>query len=73
MRVGLTDRYLTDYPNMYGDLSATSGLNALTRDEDLGTVEVPPLSFPRGQSGTYRGGAPRGKPAPKKTGGRKKQ
>jgi predicted TIM-barrel fold metal-dependent hydrolase len=32
---GLTDRYLTDYPNMYGDLSAGSGLNALTRDEDF--------------------------------------
>jgi predicted TIM-barrel fold metal-dependent hydrolase len=30
---GLTDRYLTDYPNMYGDLSAQSGQNALTRDE----------------------------------------
>jgi len=30
---GLTDRYLADYPNMYGDLSAGSGLNALTRDE----------------------------------------
>ena len=30
---GLTDRYLSDYPNMYGDLSARSGLNALTRDE----------------------------------------
>ena len=30
---GLTDRYLTDYSNMYGDLSAGSGLNALTRDE----------------------------------------
>ena len=30
---GLTDRYLTDYPNMFGDLSAGSGLNALTRDE----------------------------------------
>ena len=26
---GLTDRYLSDYPNMYGDLSAGSGLNAL--------------------------------------------
>ena len=34
-RVGLTDRYLTDYPNMYGDLSANSGLNALTRDEEF--------------------------------------
>jgi predicted TIM-barrel fold metal-dependent hydrolase len=32
-RGGLTDRYLTDYPNMFGDLSAGSGLNALTRDE----------------------------------------
>jgi predicted TIM-barrel fold metal-dependent hydrolase len=31
---GLTDRYLGDYPNMYGDLSAGSGLNAFTRDED---------------------------------------
>jgi predicted TIM-barrel fold metal-dependent hydrolase len=30
---GLTDRYLGDYANMYGDLSAGSGLNALTRDE----------------------------------------
>ena len=32
---GLTDRYLTDYPNIYGDLAAGSGLNALTRDEDF--------------------------------------
>jgi predicted TIM-barrel fold metal-dependent hydrolase len=32
-RGGLSDRYLTDYPNMFGDLSAGSGLNALTRDE----------------------------------------
>jgi predicted TIM-barrel fold metal-dependent hydrolase len=31
---GLTDRYLSDYPNMFGDLSAGSGLNAMTRDED---------------------------------------
>ncbi|MFL6278975.1 MAG: amidohydrolase family protein [Vicinamibacterales bacterium] len=30
---GLTDQYLSDYPNMFGDLSAGSGLNALTRDE----------------------------------------
>jgi len=30
---GITDRLLSDYPNMYGDLSAGSGLNALTRDE----------------------------------------
>lgn len=32
---GLTDRYLGDYPNMFGDLSAGSGLNALTRDEQF--------------------------------------
>ena len=31
---GLTDRLLSDYPNMYGDLSANSGLVALTRDEE---------------------------------------
>lgn len=31
---GITDRLLTDYGNMYGDLSAGSGLNALLRDED---------------------------------------
>lgn len=31
---GMTDRLLSDYPNMYGDLSAGSGLNALSRDED---------------------------------------
>ena len=30
---GITDRYLSDYPNMFGDLSAGSGLNALLRDE----------------------------------------
>jgi len=32
---GLTDRLLSDYPNLYGDLSANSGLNALTRDPDF--------------------------------------
>lgn len=32
---GLTDRYLADYPNMYADLSAGSGLNALRRDEEF--------------------------------------
>lgn len=31
---GLTDRYLADYPNMFADMSAGSGLNALLRDED---------------------------------------
>jgi predicted TIM-barrel fold metal-dependent hydrolase len=31
---GISDRLLSDYPNMFGDLSAGSGLNALTRDEE---------------------------------------
>ncbi len=31
---GITDRYLSDYPNMFADLSAGSGLNALLRDEE---------------------------------------
>lgn len=31
---GITDRLLSDYPNMFGDLSAGSGLNAMLRDED---------------------------------------
>ena len=32
---GWTDRWLADYANFYGDLSAGSGLNALLRDEEL--------------------------------------
>lgn len=31
---GITDKLLSDYPNIFGDLSAGSGLNALLRDED---------------------------------------
>ena len=31
---GITDRLLSDYPNMYGDMSAGSGLNFQRRDED---------------------------------------
>ena len=31
---GLTDVMLTKYPNFYADMSAGSGLNALTRDEE---------------------------------------
>lgn len=31
---GITDRLLSDYPNMFGDMSAGSGLNAMLRDED---------------------------------------
>ena len=30
---GISDRLLSDYPNMFGDLSANSGQNALIRDE----------------------------------------
>lgn len=31
---GISDRLLSDYPNIYGDLSAGSGLNAMLRDEE---------------------------------------
>jgi predicted TIM-barrel fold metal-dependent hydrolase len=31
---GLTDVYLSRYPNLYGDMSAGSGLNAMVRDEE---------------------------------------
>lgn len=34
-RGGLTDRLLTDYPNLFGDLSANSGNNAMSRDPDF--------------------------------------
>lgn len=33
-RGGLTDRLLTEYPNMFADFSAGSGLGSLNRDED---------------------------------------
>jgi predicted TIM-barrel fold metal-dependent hydrolase len=32
---GITDKLLSDYPNLYGDLSANSGNNALSRDPDF--------------------------------------
>ncbi|MEZ5402861.1 MAG: amidohydrolase family protein [Bryobacteraceae bacterium] len=32
---GLTDRLLAEHPNLYGDLSANSGRNALARDPDF--------------------------------------
>ena len=32
---GVTDRWLSEYPNLYGDLSANSGNNALSRDADF--------------------------------------
>jgi predicted TIM-barrel fold metal-dependent hydrolase len=31
---GITDRLLSDYPNMYGDMSAGSGRNSMMRDEE---------------------------------------
>ena len=34
---GLTDQLLNDYPNMFADLSAGSGLNFLLRDEEHAT------------------------------------
>jgi uncharacterized protein len=33
-RGGYTERYLAEYPNMYADISAGSGLNSLQRDEE---------------------------------------
>jgi predicted TIM-barrel fold metal-dependent hydrolase len=33
VRGGITDRLVSDYPNMFGDLSANSGLNSMLRDE----------------------------------------
>lgn len=32
---GLTDRMLSEFPNLYGDLAATSGRNALARDPEF--------------------------------------
>jgi hypothetical protein len=32
---GKTDRWLEEFPNLYGDLSAGSGLGALTRDPEF--------------------------------------
>ena len=32
---GLLDRLMSEYPNLYADLSAGSGYNALTRDEEF--------------------------------------
>ncbi|HEY2343304.1 MAG TPA: amidohydrolase family protein [Chthoniobacteraceae bacterium] len=37
---GLTDRYLADYPNFFGDMSAGSGLNAMRRDEEHATAFI---------------------------------
>jgi len=32
---GLTDRFLSEFPNFYADMSANSGNNALSRDQDF--------------------------------------
>lgn len=34
--IGAADRLLCEYPNVYGDISAGSGYNALTRDPEFG-------------------------------------
>ena len=34
-RGGVTDKLLSDYPNLYGDLSANSGNNAMSRDPEF--------------------------------------
>lgn len=34
-RGGVTDKWLGDYPNLFGDLAANSGNNALSRDADF--------------------------------------
>lgn len=34
-RGGLTDRWLGDYPNLFGDMSANSGNNAMSRDAEF--------------------------------------
>ena len=41
---GITDRLLSDYANMHGDLSANSGRNALSRDPDFASDFVLRLS-----------------------------
>jgi uncharacterized protein len=37
---GITDRLLADYPNMFADLSAGSGLNAFRRDPEHGAAFI---------------------------------
>lgn len=34
-RAGLTDKWLSEFPNLYGDISANSGNNALSRDAEF--------------------------------------
>jgi hypothetical protein len=58
---GLTDRLLADYANVYGDLSAESGLNAIRREQHkVKSVSGPdrqlldPFSSHRGRDGSIR-------------------
>jgi len=37
---GISDKVLADYPNVYGDLSANSGRNALARDSDFAAAFI---------------------------------
>jgi predicted TIM-barrel fold metal-dependent hydrolase len=37
---GLTDKWLADYPNLWGDMSANSGNNALHRDPEFARAFV---------------------------------
>ena len=39
-RQGAVDRLLAEYPNMYGDLSAGSGANAISRDLEFGRAFI---------------------------------
>jgi len=38
---GLTDRWLSEFPNLYADMSANSGNNALSRDPDFSREFIP--------------------------------
>ena len=40
VRGGLSDQWLSKYPNLYGDMSAGSGLNAISRDPEFGAEFV---------------------------------
>ena len=41
MRGGITDKLLADYPNLFGDVSANSGNNTLSRDAEFTAAFLP--------------------------------
>ncbi|HUB80063.1 MAG TPA: hypothetical protein VMB03_14760 [Bryobacteraceae bacterium] len=41
---GLTDRWLSEYANLYADMSANSGNNALSRDPDFPAISSPAIA-----------------------------